>query len=97
MCLRDCCTFPFFFFIYFCELNLYLHFCAPVIISGRGCSTITMGFLIKVQDPPVREFWETLSLHQISEVPKPHGCRDKLYNDQGCPRITDTKRQEVII
>jgi len=48
-------------------------------ISGMGCSISTTGLLIKVYNPQVREFHETLSLHQINKVPKPRGYVDKHH------------------
>lgn len=89
-----------FYFLFCCCLwaeSVTFHFCAAIIISGRGCSISTTGVLIKIQDPPVREFQETLSLHQINEVSEPHGYVDSFTNDQVYPGNQDTKRQEVII
>lgn len=36
-----------------------------LMISGTGCS-ISTGLLFKVHNPQIREFHETLSLHQIN-------------------------------
>lgn len=64
----SCFFFSFFFFLQVVK-----------IISGMGCSISTTGLLIKVYNPQVREFHETLSLHQINKVPKPRGYVDKHH------------------